>query len=241
MKTNHPKTINTPPACALLLLILFSALLPGALPVKAQETTGQTVSLSPGLAVTAIELSYETRLTQLLSGFFNPGLFYVEARLITEESTEKHVFTAPHILYKEKINPLLPGLPYLPQEYLNEDTHARQIENPQQYQNLSKTISLKNISVDIYADTSLNAKDLETMRYLAETALRADSDRGDIITISQKALPAAASQARENRVMMEDLKEYISAQAFKTRIMLWSGLVLSLLAVSLIIRLKPAD
>ena len=167
---------------SLLALLLISSL------ANAQSNNNQTtVQQSASLQIASLEQAYDSQIIQILSNHFDRKKFFVDVNIDAEFITET-VQTTGNQVVTRRPQTFLPGLPFLPDENLQNATPNPTPETVTN-QNSFKSLQLNSIAVNIYADTSFSATDIQFMNRVSGFAAKIDPARGDVINITQLAIP----------------------------------------------------
>ena len=112
----------------------------------------------------------------------------------------------------------LPGLPFLPDENLQSSQTSQATPQTTTNQTTYKTLQLNSLAINIYADTSLSDSDLDFMRRVTGFAAKVDFTRGDLINITQLAIPnpdfepavvITNTQEPEPKSLLSSFKDYL--------------------------------
>ena len=155
---------------------------------QAISSTDKAHSLE--LRVANLEQQYDSQLMHILSNYFDRRKFFVDVNITGEIVEETNSTVQDQVAPKQpQQNLFMPGLPLLPEE--NRKIPSSLSAEPEQVisYNTVKTLRLVSMSVNIYADTSFKAKQLELMRFITGIAIKTDQQRGDEIFISQLEIP----------------------------------------------------
>lgn len=161
--------------------------LSGVQVLHAQVPDGTSQSLK--LKIASLEQSYDSQVIQILSNYFDRKKFYVDVSINAEIVNETYEITQDQVIREYSQNIMMPGLPYLPDENLKKGNVPGRTPEQIVNQNTVRTLHLINLTVNIFADSSFTPKELGFMRLIAGIAAKTNEDRGDVINISQLALP----------------------------------------------------
>lgn len=160
--------------------------------VSAQTSSGAVSAQSGELQIASLEQAYDSQVIQILSNHFDRKKFFVDVNINAELVSETVQTTDNQTVTRRQQN-FLPGLPFLPDENLQNSSLTQPPETVLNH-NTFKSLKLNNIAVNIYADTSLSDTDIEFMRRVAGFAAKIDLVRGDVINITQLAIPDPSFQ-----------------------------------------------
>ena len=158
------------------------------------QALGQTIDASNSqsleLRVANLEQQYDAQIIQILSNYFNRKKFFVDVNINAEMIDEPFGPSQTQVIRENsRQNLFMPGLPFLPEDNLRQPEALSNTPQTIVNQNTIKTLRLVNMSVNIYADTSLTVDQLELMRFITSIAVKVNQNRGDEIIISQLAIP----------------------------------------------------
>ncbi len=176
-------------APSLLFLIIFNVTTITDLRAQATIDAGNSQSLE--LRVTNLEQQYDSQIIQVLANYFNRKKFFIDVN-INAELVDEAIGTSQNQVVstsQPRQNLFMPGLPFVPDENVRAPSSVSLQPDVIVNQNTIKTLRLINMSVNIYADTSLTAEQLELMRFITSIAVKTNEARGDEIIISQLAIP----------------------------------------------------
>lgn len=165
------------------LLIVFS--ISGIL-VKAQSPG--VISQSGQLQIASLEQAYDSQIILILSNHFDRKKFFVDVNIDAEFIEETIQVPSTQTITRNSQS-FLPGLPFLPDENLQNSQTAQPTSQNTTSQTTYKTLQLNSLAINIYADTSLSDTDLDFMRRVTGFAAKVDFTRGDVINITQLAIP----------------------------------------------------
>ncbi|MEQ9280811.1 MAG: FliG C-terminal domain-containing protein [Balneola sp.] len=165
-----------------LLMILFIS----NLSVKAQSS--RVTSQSGELQIASLEQAYDSQVILILSNHFDRKKFFVDVN-IDAEFIEEILQTPGAQTITRNPQSFLPGLPFLPDENLQSSQTTQATPQTTTNQTTYKTLQLNSLAINIYADTSLSDSDLDFMRRVTGFAAKVDFTRGDVINITQLAIP----------------------------------------------------
>lgn len=165
-----------------LLMILFIS----NLSVKAQSS--HVTSQSGELQIASLEQAYDSQVILILSNHFDRKKFFVDVN-IDAEFIEEILQTPGAQTITRNPQSFLPGLPFLPDENLQSSQTTQATPQTTTNQTTYKTLQLNSLAINIYADTSLSDSDLDFMRRVTGFAAKVDFTRGDVINITQLAIP----------------------------------------------------
>jgi len=150
---------------------------------------GNTQSLE--LRVANLEQQYDSQIIQILSNYFDRKKFFVDVNINADLVDEASGSSQNQVVSnsQQRQNLFMPGLPFLPDENIRQQSTLNLQPDVIVNQNTIKTLRLVSMSVNIYADTSLVSEQLELMRFITGIAIKINDARGDEIIISQLAIP----------------------------------------------------
>lgn len=212
IKTNLSLFTNMRNAISLFLLLFLLSPIVGA-----QSSNNQTATQSAALQIASLEQAYDSQIIQILSNHFDRKKFFVDVNIDAEFITET-VQTTDNQIVSRRPQTFLPGLPFLPDENLQNST-TNQTPETVVNQNTFKSLQLNSIAVNIYADTSLTVTDIQFMTRVAGFAAKIDASRGDLINITQLAIPDPSFKPAsvitiqdptpEPKTLLSSFKDYI--------------------------------
>ena len=156
-----------------------------------QATIDAANAESLELRVANLEQQYDSQIIQILTNYFDRKKFFVDVN-INAELVDEAIGTSQNQVVtnsRPQQNLFMPGLPFLPDENIRQPSSLSLEPDVIVNQNTIKTLRLVNMTVNIYADTSLAAEQLELMRFITRIAIKVNEARGDEIIISQLAIP----------------------------------------------------
>tara|TARA_R110001599_G_scaffold69410_3_gene195346 strand:- start:94522 stop:96270 length:1749 start_codon:yes stop_codon:yes gene_type:complete len=156
------------------------------LSVKAQSS--RVTSQSGELQIASLEQAYDSQVILILSNHFDRKKFFVDVN-IDAEFIEEILQTPGAQTITRNPQSFLPGLPFLPDENLQSSQTTQATPQTTTNQTTYKTLQLNSLAINIYADTSLSDSDLDFMRRVTGFAAKVDFTRGDVINITQLAIP----------------------------------------------------
>ncbi|MFY0698499.1 MAG: hypothetical protein JXR11_11645 [Balneola sp.] len=154
--------------------------------LKAQSSG--VISQSGQLQIASLEQAYDSQIILILSNHFDRKKFFVDVN-IDAEFIEETIQTPGTQTIARKPQSFLPGLPFLPDENLQNSQTTQATPQNTTNQTTFKTLQLNSLAINIYADTSLSDTDLDFMRRVTGFAAKVDFTRGDVINITQLAIP----------------------------------------------------
>lgn len=174
---------------SLLFFVSISPLLSNTL--HAQSAFDASSSQSLDLRVANLEQQYDSQIIQILSNYFNRKKFFIDVSINAELVDETIGTTSNQVIEsgQQEQNLFMPGLPFLPEQNLRQPANRNREPETIINENTIKTLRIVNMSVNIYADTSVTTAQLELMRFITGIAVKINENRGDEITISQLAIP----------------------------------------------------
>lgn len=174
---------------SLLFFLSISPLLSSTL--HAQTAFDASSNQSLDLRVANLEQQYDSQIIQILSNYFNRKKFFIDVSINAELVDETVGTTSNQIIEsgQQEQNLFMPGLPFLPEQNLRQPANRNREPETIINENTIKTLRIVNMSVNIYADTSVTTAQLELMRFITGIAVKINENRGDEITISQLAIP----------------------------------------------------
>ncbi len=175
----------------LALLFFFSISTLTTFTLHAQTAFDASSSQSLELRVANLEQQYDSQIIQILSNYFNRKKFFIDVNINAELVDETIGTTSNQVVEsrQQEQNLMMPGLPFLPEQNLRQPVNRNRQPETIVNENTIKTLRVVNMSVNIYADTSVTTAQLELMRFITGIAVKIDENRGDEITISQLAIP----------------------------------------------------
>ncbi len=194
-----------------LLMILFIS----NLSVKAQAS--RVTSQSGELQIASLEQAYDSQVILILSNHFDRKKFFVDVN-IDAEFIEETIQTPGTQTIERNPQSFLPGLPFLPDENLQSSQTSQATPQTTTNQTTYKTLQLNSLAINIYADTSLSDSDLDFMRRVTGFAAKVDFTRGDLINITQLAIPnpdfepavvITNTQEPEPKSLLSSFKDYL--------------------------------
>jgi len=171
--------------------VMFSAVSPKA---NAQLSEDTSVATSSDLKIASIEQSYDQQIIQILSNYFDRTKFYVDVNIITEVVDETYTTRQNKVKQQRSNDITMPGLPFLPDEN-RQGNQVNQTPETVVNERTVPSLRLKNLNINIYADSSFTSEELEFMRKMAGIAAKTDESRGDNVTISQVSMPSFSSSS----------------------------------------------
>lgn len=175
-----------------LLFILCFIGLAIAAPVKlyAQESEELSPFQSADLRIANLEQSYDSQIIEILSNYFDRRKFFVDVNINAEMIDQTYETTTQNqVVTQRPQSIMMPGLPFLPQENLQSSQQVNANPETVVSTNTVLTLRLINLTVNIFADSSLSNQEIDFMRLIAGIALKTNTARGDVINISQIAMP----------------------------------------------------
>lgn len=154
--------------------------------LKAQSSG--VITQSGQLQIASLEQAYDSQIILILSNHFDRKKFFVDVN-IDAEFIEETLLTPGSQTITRNSQSFLPGLPFLPDENLQNSQTAQATPQNTTNQTTYKTLQLNSLAINIYADTSLSDTDLDFMRRVTGFAAKVDFTRGDVINITQLAIP----------------------------------------------------
>ena len=173
----------------LMLRYLFSLLIVLCISgLSARAQSSGVISQSGQLQIASLEQAYDSQIILILSNHFDRKKFFVDVN-IEAEFIEETLQTPGTQTITRNSQSFLPGLPFLPDENLQNSQTTQATPQNTTNQTTYKTLQLNSLAVNIYADTSLSDTDLDFMRRVTGFAAKIDFTRGDVINITQLAIP----------------------------------------------------
>lgn len=173
----------------LILRYLFSLLIVLCISgLSARAQSSGVISQSGQLQIASLEQAYDSQIILILSNHFDRKKFFVDVN-IEAEFIEETLQTPGTQTVTRNSQSFLPGLPFLPDENLQSSQTVQTTPQNTTNQTTYKTLQLNSLAVNIYADTSLSDTDLDFMRRVTGFAAKIDFTRGDVINITQLAIP----------------------------------------------------
>ncbi len=199
-------------ALGLFLMVGTSFITVNAQPIR------ENVTRSLELQVASLEQSYDTQIIQILSNYFDHRKFFVDVNIDAEMVSEVYSTTQNQIRRAPQPDIMMPGLPFLPEE--NRVTRQLQSSATETVinENTVRTLRIKQIQVDVFADSSFSSSQLGFMKLIAGIAAKTNEARGDRISISQLVMPnfgfdspspAVEIKQPEPKGMFASLEQYV--------------------------------
>jgi flagellar motor switch protein FliG len=175
----------------LLALLFFTTCFLASTNTSAQTAFDPSSSQSLELRVANLEQQYDSQIIQILSNYFNRKKFFIDVNINAELIDQTIGTTSNQVVEssQQEQNLFMPGLPFLPEQNLRQPANRNRQPETIVNENTIKTLRIVNMSVNIYADTSVTTAQLELMRFITGIAVKINEARGDEITISQLAIP----------------------------------------------------
>jgi flagellar motor switch protein FliG len=191
----------------LLIFIVLSSLNLIAQPVSNSQS-GQ-------LQIASLEQAYDSQIIQILSNHFDRKKFFVDVNIDAEFIDETYTAPGNQVINRRPQTVFMPGLPFLPEENFQNSTSLSPDETLNQ--NTYKSLQLNSLAVNIYADTSLTDNELDFMRRVTGFAAKIDFVRGDVINITQLAIPdptfepttVITTESNEPKDLLTSFKDYL--------------------------------
>lgn len=177
------------PTPSIFLLVFVNILIVNPVFAQTAIDPGNTQSLE--LRVANLEQQYDSQIIQILANYFDRKKFFIDVNLEAELIDETVGTSQNQVVSSSqpRQNLFMPGLPFLPEENVRQQPSLTLEPDVIVNQNTIKTLRLVSMNVNIYADTSLTAEQLELMRFITGIAVKVNPNRGDQIVISQIAIP----------------------------------------------------
>ncbi|MCR9131775.1 MAG: hypothetical protein NXI08_04345 [bacterium] len=175
----------------LLALLFLTTCFLASTNTRAQTAFDPYSSQSLELRVANLEQQYDSQIIQILSNYFNRKKFFIDVNINAELIDQTIGTTSNQVVEssQQEQNLFMPGLPFLPEQNLRQPANRNRQPETIVNENTIKTLRIVNMSVNIYADTSVTTAQLELMRFITGIAVKINEARGDEITISQLAIP----------------------------------------------------
>lgn len=175
----------------LLALLFLTTCFLASTDISAQTAFDPSSSQSLELRVANLEQQYDSQIIQILSNYFNRKKFFIDVNINAELIDQTIGTTSNQVVEssQQEQNLFMPGLPFLPEQNLRQPANRNRQPETIVNENTIKTLRIVNMSVNIYADTSVTTAQLELMRFITGIAVKINEARGDEITISQLAIP----------------------------------------------------
>lgn len=175
----------------LLALLFLTTCFLASTNTRAQTAFDPSSSQSLELRVANLEQQYDSQIIQILSNYFNRKKFFIDVNINAELIDQTIGTTSNQVVEssQQEQNLFMPGLPFLPEQNLRQPANRNRQPETIVNENTIKTLRIVNMSVNIYADTSVTPAQLELMRFITGIAVKINEARGDEITISQLAIP----------------------------------------------------
>lgn len=178
------------------------------------------------LKVVTLEQQFDAQVLNVLSNYFDSRKFFVDinidAQLVdaTYRTTENQIIRGGQQQQEENV--VMPGLPFLPEENLQ----PRQIQSNNREttqtiinEHTIQRLQILNLRVNVYADSSFSAEQVEFMRLIAGIAAKVNEARGDVVNVTlinmpdfgiDKLPPARAEDTlAANETILGSVKDYI--------------------------------
>ena len=202
----------------LMLRYLFSLLIVLCISgLSARAQSSGVISQSGQLQIASLEQAYDSQIILILSNHFDRKKFFVDVN-IEAEFIEETLQTPGTQTITRNSQSFLPGLPFLPDENLQNSQTTQATPQNTTNQTTYKTLQLNSLAVNIYADTSLSDTDLDFMRRVTGFAAKIDFTRGDVINITQLAIPdpdfepavvITSTEEPESKPLLSSFKDYL--------------------------------
>lgn len=145
---------------------------------------------SADLRIANLEQSYDSQIIEILSNYFDRRKFFVDVDINAEMIDQTYETTTQNqVVTQRPQSIMMPGLPFLPQENLQTNDAVTGTPETVVSTNTVLTLRLINLTVNIFADSSLSNQEIDFMRLIAGIALKTNTARGDVINITQIAMP----------------------------------------------------
>lgn len=156
----------------------------------AQPAPNPSTVQSGNIQIASLEQAYDSQIIQILSNHFDRKKFFVDVNIDAEliDQTYQTTTTGNQSVARRPQN-FLPGLPFVPEENLQNSQSFSQTPQTVLNQNTYKSLQLNSIAVNIYADTSITDSEIDFMRRVTGFAAKIDFARGDVINVTQLAIP----------------------------------------------------
>ncbi len=189
--------------CICFLIVSFSFLST----TNAQVTSGVNTSESIDLKIANLEQNYDSQLIQILSNYFDKKMFFVDVSVKAEMVNETYATSESKINRDRPKNIIMPGLPFLPEGNLRERQTEDKTPETIVNQNVFRTLQLTYLNINIYADSSFSAPEIEFMKLIAGFAVKTNPSRGDRINISRVSIPDFSREKPTPIVIEEPVEE----------------------------------
>lgn len=185
--------------------------------LSARAQSSGVISQSGQLQIASLEQAYDSQIILILSNHFDRKKFFVDVN-IEAEFIEETLQTPGTQTVTRNSQSFLPGLPFLPDENLQNSQTVQTTPQNTTNQTTYKTLQLNSLAVNIYADTSLSDTDLDFMRRVTGFAAKIDFTRGDVINITQLAIPdpdfepavvITSTEEPEPKPLLSSFKDYL--------------------------------
>lgn len=185
--------------------------------LSARAQSSGVISQSGQLQIASLEQAYDSQIILILSNHFDRKKFFVDVN-IEAEFIEETLQTPGTQTVTRNSQSFLPGLPFLPDENLQNSQTVQTTPQNTTNQTTYKTLQLNSLAVNIYADTSLSDTDLDFMRRVTGFAAKIDFTRGDVINITQLAIPdpdfepavvITSTEEPESKPLLSSFKDYL--------------------------------
>ena len=185
--------------------------------LSARAQSSGVISQSGQLQIASLEQAYDSQIILILSNHFDRKKFFVDVN-IEAEFIEETLQTPGTQTITRNSQSFLPGLPFLPDENLQNSQTTQATPQNTTNQTTYKTLQLNSLAVNIYADTSLSDTDLDFMRRVTGFAAKIDFTRGDVINITQLAIPdpdfepavvITSTEEPESKPLLSSFKDYL--------------------------------
>lgn len=185
--------------------------------ITASAQPGGSATQSGDLQIASLEQAYDSQIIQILSNHFDRKKFFIDVNIDAVFIDETYQTKGNQVQNRRTQSVFMPGLPFLPEENLQNTQTPIQTPEEVVNQNSYKRLQLNSLAVNIYADTSLSDTDLSFMRRVAGFAAKIDLARGDVINITSLAIPdpqfeptiVIANEDPEPKGLIDSFKDYL--------------------------------
>lgn len=146
----------------LLALLFLTTCFLASTDISAQTAFDPSSSQSLELRVANLEQQYDSQIIQILSNYFNRKKFFIDVNINAELIDQTIGTTSNQVVEssQQEQNLFMPGLPFLPEQNLRQPANRNRQPETIVNENTIKTLRIVNMSVNIYADTSVTTLSL---------------------------------------------------------------------------------
>jgi flagellar motor switch protein FliG len=177
------------------------------------------------LRVVTLEQQFDTQVLNVLSNYFDTRKFFVDINIDAQfvddtYRTTENLVTRGGQQYQQE-NVMMPGLPFLPEENLQpREVQNRNNETTQTVINehTIQRLQILELRVNVYADSSFSADQVEFMRLIAGIAAKINESRGDLVNVRlinmpdfgiTELPPARVTGEESQETLLGSIKDYI--------------------------------